>query len=118
MGSVEQYKAELEADHFAVDDVDVLATSLLAEVAITKQAEAKRNAAAAKLGKKSISLAQQEQLVRQGVNSIGSYTAFLLTNGYTSADAQSLTDLLALRVEQDKAAAAKHAIAVQRAADK
>src|ERR1051326_505591 len=82
-----------------------------AQIAADKAAAAKAKedaAAAAKAAKlaaaadKGLSITQFEALVRDGLRSIADYRAFLITKGYSQADASDLSNLLS-----DQVAAAK-----------
>jgi hypothetical protein len=116
--SIDQYRAELTAAGFASEDVDILAASLLAEVATTKAAQTKAAAVASQLDGKGVSLAQEQQLVKDGISTLDAYTAFLQTQGYSAAVAAQLTQLLSDQMAQDATAAQKHALAAARAAQK
>jgi hypothetical protein len=116
--SIDQYRAELADTGLTADAIDLLATSLLAELAQLQQAAARRATIAKSLAKKGISLAQEEQLVKNGLGSLAGYQAFLIGQGYSAADASNLTALLSIQIDQATAAAAAHQVAVDRAATK
>jgi hypothetical protein len=116
--SIEQYRADLAGIGFAPADIAILAASLLAELAATKAAEAKQATIAATLGNKGVSLAQEQQLVKDGISTLDAYTAFLRTQGYSDQLAAQLTQLLSDQMSQAATAAQKHALAEARAAQK
>jgi hypothetical protein len=116
--SVDQYRADLAGIGFAPADVAILAASILAELAATKAAEAKQAAIAAALKNKGVSLAQEQQLVKDGISTLDAYTAFLRTQGYSDTVAAQLTQLLGDQMDQAALAAQKHADAAARAAEK
>jgi len=116
--SIDDYKAELAAAGFPDDTVTILATSLLAEVAQTSQASNFANQAAAALGSKGISLAQEQALVKNGLATLDAYQSWLIAKGYSVSDAGALRDLLDLQDQQAAAAAAAHQAAQAKAADK
>jgi hypothetical protein len=116
--SVDQYRADLAGIGFAPADVAILAASILAELAATKAAEAKQAAIAAALKNKGVSLAQEQQLVKDGISTLDAYTAFLRTQGYSDTVAAQLTQLLSDQMDQAALAAQKHADAAARAAQK
>jgi hypothetical protein len=116
--SVDQYRADLAGIGFAPADIAILAASILAELAATKAAEAKQAAIAAALKNKGVSLAQEQQLVKDGISTLDAYTAFLRTQGYSDTVAAQLTQLLSDQMDQAALAAQKHADAAARAAQK
>jgi hypothetical protein len=116
--SIDYYRAQLTAAGFTPADVDILAASLLAELAASRAAAARRAVVAGALGAKGVSLAQEEKLVRDGLSTLDAYTAFLVNQGYSAATAAQLTQLLSDEIAQATTAAATHAAAVARAAQK
>lgn len=112
------YTQLLQAANFTPDAIDVLDNSLLAEVAKAKKTQAAANAAGTTLATKAISLPELERAVIAGLQPIAAYTGVLTANGYSQADADTLTQLLQLKVDQAQQAAARHADAVGAATDK
>src|SRR5215469_3098872 len=118
VATIDDYTAALEDAGFDPTDQAILRASLLAEVAAAKQAATRRNSISKALGKKGISLAQEEQLVKDGILTVDAYTQFLTQQGYSQADAENLTALLQMKLDQAQAAAKLHAAAAAKAQDK
>lgn len=112
------YQAALAAVGFGANDQQILVQTLLAQVAKSSQAAAKRNTVSKQLGKKGISLAQEEQLARDGIITTDAYQQFLTAQGYSDQDSTNLTDLLKLKIAQAQAAAKLHAAAAAKSADR
>ncbi len=113
---VDAYTAHLADIGFSPDDQAILTTSLLADIANAAAANTRRNAIAKKLGVKGISLAQEEQLVRDGISTLDAYQSFLVAQGFSADDAANLRQLLADQIAQAADAKAAHDLAQQRAA--
>jgi hypothetical protein len=116
--SMDQYRAELADLGFSIEDIGVLAASMLAELAAAAAAAAKQTGAAGALAEKGVSLAQEQQLVKAGLSSLDAYNAFLRTQGYSVATAAQLTQLLSDQIGQAATAAQQHDIAAARAAQR
>lgn len=112
------YTSLLQAAGFTADAVNVLTNTLLAEVAKEKKTQAAANGATVALAKKNISLPDIEKAVIAGLQPITSYTDTLTANGYSDADAQTLTQLLQLKVDHAAQVTAAHADAVGNATQK
>jgi hypothetical protein len=112
------YRAMLATAGYTPDAVDVLANTLTAEMAATMQAQAKAKAAAAALLKRKISLPQIETAVLDGIKEIGVYYDTLIGAGYSTDDANTLTTLLQLKLDQHDAAVKAHADAIGLATQK
>jgi hypothetical protein len=112
------YQQQLQTAGFTADAVDVLSNSLLAEVAKTSKTQVAANGATTALAAKKISLPDIEKAVIAGIQPIDTYTNTLTQNGYSSADADTLTQLLQLKVDHANQAAAMHADAVGQATQK
>jgi hypothetical protein len=112
------YQALLKTAGFSPDSIDVLSNSLLAEVAKTSKTQTAANNAGAALAKKNISLADVAKAVIAGLTPIADYTSTLTSNGYSAADAATLTELLQMKVDQAQRAAATHADAEGNATEK
>lgn len=115
---ISEYRSLLVADGFQAHAVDVLANTLLAEVAKVSSAQQAANAAAGVLARQAISLPQLEQAVIQGLRPIDDYVITLQAAGYSAADVTTLQDLLQLKVDQRVAAELAHADAEGNAAQK
>lgn len=113
-----QYTALLQSVGFPAESITILSTSLLAELATVGQTTAKQTAAAKALAAKGISLAQEQDMVKAGLVTLDAYQSWLIGEGYSTDDAAALRALLDLQVQQSNAAAAAHALAVQKAAAK
>lgn len=112
------YTSLLRTAGFTQDAIDVLAHTLLAEVAKTSKAQTAATGAAAQLATKGISLPDLERAVIAGVRPIADYTNTLASNGYSAIDVGTLTELLQLKVDQAERAAAAHADAEGKATQK
>jgi hypothetical protein len=112
------YQSLLQTSGFTPAAITVLTNSLLAEVAKTAKTQTAANAATTKLATKNISLPDIEKAVIAGLDPIGTYTSTLTSNGYSAADAKTLTELLQMKVTQAQHAAAAHADAVGTATQK
>jgi hypothetical protein len=112
------YQTQLQTAGFTPDAVNVLTHTLLAEVAKTAKTQTAANAAGITLAAKSISLGDIEKAVIAGLQPIQTYTDTLTSNGYSDADAATLTQLLQLKVDHAQQVAAAHADAVGRATQK
>lgn len=106
------YQALLKSAGFTPDAIDVLSHSLLAQVAKASKTQAAANTAAGTLATKGISLPDLERSIVAGIEPIARYTSTLQAAGYSAADADTLTQLLELKVEQAQQASAAHADAV------
>jgi len=102
--SIESYRRLLEAEGFPAEDRQLLATTLLAELAATAQAKQERERAKALLQQRGLSLVQFERAVKAGLQSLQGYEAFLVGQGFDAADARTLAELLAEQLEQDRQA--------------
>jgi hypothetical protein len=116
--TIDVYRAHLAAVGYSADDVDVLAASLLAELAATKAAHAKQGSVSGELAARGVSLAQEQALVRDGLSTLDAYFAFLRAQGYAADTAAQLTQLFSDELDQAATAAAKHELAAARAAQK
>ena len=112
------YTALLQSLHYTPDAIDVLTNSLTAQLAATKKTQAAATAAGTALATKAISLSDLEKAVIAGIQPISAYTSTLTANGYSAADAATLTQLLQLKVDQAARAAAAHADAEGQATQK
>lgn len=112
------YTAMLKAAGFTPDAIDVLSSSLLAQVAKTAKTQTAAAGAAGTLATKGISLPDLERSIIAGLRPIATYTSTLTGAGYSAADAATLTQLLQLKVDQAAAAAAAHADAEGQATQK
>jgi hypothetical protein len=112
------YQSLLSSLHYTPDAINVLSNSLIAQMAATRKAQTAATAAGTALAPKSISLSDLEKAVVAGIKPIGDYTAALIAAKYPKADADTLTQLVQLKVDQAAAAAARHADAVGAATKK
>lgn len=106
---MESYRRLLEASGFPAEDRQLLAGTLLAEVAATAHAKQERERARALLARRGLSLAQFERAVRGGLQTVESYEGFLVGQGYAGGDARTLASLLRMQIEQDRQAQALRA---------
>lgn len=118
VATIDQYNAALASVGYDANDQAILSASLLAQVAQVKQAATKAAAASKALGKKGVSLAQEQALVKTGVLRLDAYGAFLTDQGYSATDAANLQALLSLQIDQAKVAAALHDAAAAKAQDR
>lgn len=116
--TLDQYRAQLADLGFTVEDIGVLAASLLADIAATAAAAAKQSSVDSTLAGRGVSLAQEQALVKDGLSSLESYNAFLRNQGYSADVAAQLTQLLSDQLDQAATAAAQHEIAAARAAQR
>jgi hypothetical protein len=112
------YQSLLQTAGFTPDAVNVLTNTLLAEVAKTAKTQSAANAAGVVLAAKNISLGDIEKAVIAGLQPISVYTDTLTANGYSDADADTLTQLLQLKVDHANQVAAAHADAIGQATQK
>ena len=112
------YTAMLQAAGYSAQATDTLAKSLLAEVAKTAKAQTAATTAGARLASKGISLPELERAVIAGIRPISEYTDTLIQNGYTAAAADTLTELLQLKIDQAAYAQQRHADAEGAAAQR
>jgi hypothetical protein len=115
---VKTYSDMLTAQHFTPDAIDILTSSLLAELAKVKKTAAAAAGDTTAAAAKGISLADIEKAVIAGIDPIATYTAALTKAGYSAGDAQTLTELLQLKVDVANATKAAHADAEGRATQK
>lgn len=109
--TVAAYTAALQAADFDSASVALLVGLLQAQIASDRATSAARSAATAAGATRGITLAQLEQEVINGVRPIADFTAELVQLGYSAVDQRDLTALLQLKVDQNKATAAKRAAA-------
>lgn len=112
------YTQMLQQQHFAPDAVQTLTNSLLAEVAKTSKAQTAANAAAATVATRAISLPQIEAAVIAGIEPIATYTNTLTAAGYSTEDADTLTQLLQMKLTHAQDVAATHVDATAQATQK
>src|SRR5579872_2817944 len=115
---ISMYQAQLQSAGYTPAAITVLSNSLLAEIAKTKKAQTAATGAATALAKKNISLPEIEQAVIAGLEPITVYTTTLTQNGYSAADAHTLTELLQLKVDHAQELARLHVDADGKATQK
>lgn len=116
--TLDQYQAELTAAGFAPESIALLAASLQAEIDATAAAAKKAGSISNALASKGVNLGEAQLLVKHGLQTLDQYQTWLTGKGYSDDDAAALRALLDLQMQQLAAAAAAHALAVQKAADK
>lgn len=116
--SLDQYTGFLAKFRLTADDQAILRTEMLSKLQAVGAANKKRTTSGNKLAKKGLSIAQMEAAVVAGLQTVDEFVANLVTEGLSQADAATLGELAGMKADQAKAAAAKHAIAEARAADK
>lgn len=109
--SLDDFRAELAARKFTAGDAQLLADVLAGEIADRAAADQARAAAAARLTARNLSLAQAEAAVRNGVQTLTDYRAFLVREGFAPADQAVLVALLSARMLEDGQAERLHAAA-------
>lgn len=108
----------LNANHYTAADQASLVGLLQDRIAADKVAEAKKEATAAKLAHKSISVAELEQAVREGLRPMSDFQQALLDNGVDVKDVQTLVGLLQRKIDDDAATAKRKAAAAIKASTK
>lgn len=103
------YQDGLKRAGLPADDQQILTLSLAAELAAAKSAQDARARAAPVVKARGLSIAQFERSVRDGLRTTVEYFGFLLSQGFTQSDAQTLTALLELDKQQAAIAAARRA---------
>jgi hypothetical protein len=102
------YQQLLQQAGYAQSAITILSNALQAEMAKTKKTQTAANAAAGALATKNISLADIEKAVIAGLQPIAVYTDTLTENGYSAEDADTLTQLLQLKVDHAQQVAKTH----------
>lgn len=101
------YETILAKEGVSDSDLGLLAKAAQVDLDAATAAKAHRDAVAAKLAEKGLSLAQFELAVRQGLRTMADFQKWLADNHYTAADQASLIGLLQDRIAADKVAEAK-----------
>lgn len=102
------YDAALTAAGYDTMSITLLNGILSDQIAADKAAAAKKTTTPVAGAAKAPTLAQLEQEVIQGVRPIGDYTTALAALGYAPSDQTQLTQLLQVKVDHAKHAAALH----------
>lgn len=102
------YTTALQAAGFDPADTDLLTSTLSAEIAASTAKAPAKGATSTTTAARAATLAQIEQEVLAGVRPIADYTAALATDDYSESDQDQLTQLLQVRVDHSKHAAALH----------
>jgi len=102
--SLEDYAAALEAAGFSVADVDALAELLEERLAERLEANAAREAAAARLRERGLSLEQFRGAVLRGVETLDAFALFLQASGLTTDAQATLIRDLERQLEEVEAA--------------
>lgn len=105
--TIEDFQSILVKEGITEGDVALLVKSVQTNVQAKADAKARHDAVAAQLATKGLSLAQEEQAVRQGLRSLGDFKKYLAFQKYGAADQVTLAGLLQDRIDADKAAEAK-----------
>lgn len=112
------YQTALTDAGFDLPSVQLLVSSLAAEIAATKTAKGSAPSTTPTATTKALTLSQIEQEVIAGVRSIADYTNALKAAGYGDTDQLQLTQLLQDRIDHSQHAAALHFDAVGEATAK
>ena len=107
--SVDEYRSQLAVLGFGDEDRNLLAQLLQGELDDAAEALRRREAAAAALAVRKVSLEDLERAVRLGLRSMDAYRARLVAEGFSSEDAELLARLLQSVVDADDAARKRRA---------
>lgn len=107
--TLEDFQTELVALGYTAAAAQVVAEVLKTTLAAAQLKASTGAAAAAALGERKVSLAQEENAVLLGLQTIAQYQAMLAANGFDIADQEILVGELQSRLAIAKAAAAKKA---------
>jgi len=113
--SIDSFRALLGELGFPPGDVDLLATLTAEEIARDDAARKVRAQAVADAALRRISIEDLERAVRSGVRTVAQYRTELARLGYVADSQDALVRLLELEVAKDRAAAAAHKKAEERA---
>jgi hypothetical protein len=102
--SVDEYRSQLAAAGFSDQDRDLLAALLQRELDREAEEARRREEAKARLAEQRISLDALETAVRRGLRSPDQYRAELVARGFTTEDADLLTEILRQQLKDDQAA--------------
>lgn len=102
--TISVYEDGLVRAGIVAGDREILKLALLAEIAQTREAQAKRAATGTALKAKGLSISQFERAVRAGLQTIPAYQFWLQSQGYSAQDAGTLAQLLNLQLSQKAAA--------------
>jgi len=109
--SIDQYVADLEALGYSASDAQLLGEVLKNEISAAAVKAQTSAAAAAALGDRHVSLAQEENAVLLGIQTPEQYEAMLQAAGFAPEDQAILVGALKARLATTQAAAAKKAAA-------
>lgn len=98
------YQAALAREGFGAEDQRILTALLSERLREVREAETRRRSAEKVAARRRISLADMEAAVRLGIRTMEEYDGLLVELGLSDSDRQTLRDLLAARMEQDRAA--------------
>lgn len=102
--TLDDYRAALSREGYGPQDTATLVTLLQNKLDDAAAAKAAKDAAAAELKTKDVSLSDIERAVRTGLRTIDQYNARLLAEGFTPDSADLLTALLQAQLDTDQAA--------------
>lgn len=114
--SLDAFRAALDDRGFSDADINVLVTILTRELADLVDARRRRDEATARLATRSLSLADEERAVRDGLLSLDQYRGFLTAEKFSPADVATLAALLERELDDDRAAEQRRADAAARLA--
>ncbi|HEV2224384.1 MAG TPA: hypothetical protein VGR84_15425 [Candidatus Acidoferrales bacterium] len=109
--SIADYVAQLEALGYSAENAALLGEVLQAELAAAKLKASTSAAAAAALGERHVTLAEEERAVVLGLQTIDQYKAMLVANGFASEDVEILAGMAQAAAAAAQASAAKKAAA-------
>jgi hypothetical protein len=105
--TTDQYRAFLIKQGFVADDVSVLVSSLVAEVAAVAKVKAARDAAAKRAPSPDLSEATMRRAVLAGVRSPIEYQVLMQSQGYDASEVATFVGLLNDELAQHKSALAR-----------
>jgi hypothetical protein len=106
--SPDLYQQRLLESGYSSDDVAIEMELLVTEIADVQAARARRDQLSATTDARGLSLAQVERAVKAGVSTIEDYRAKAIEIGYSVADVQTLSDVLARELQQLADAQTRH----------
>lgn len=102
--TISSYEEGLQRAGIVASDREILKLALLAEIAATREAQARRSQVNTALKAKGLSLSQFERAVLAGLQTVAAYNFWLVSQGFTAIDAATLANLLQLRLDQKRTA--------------
>jgi len=116
--SIADYETQLEALGYSPEQATLLGEVLQAQIAASRLKASTSAAAAAALGERHVTLAEEERAVVLGLQTIDQYKAMLVAAGFAAEDVDILAGIAADQLATAKAAAAKKAAAANVAGSK